>query len=642
MTTTPPGPPSLPELAAAPGEAVGADADGDDAADDTSLDAGSTPSIPPEKQRWRKPLREDIDTDVYAAFFHLRGLIAGDGRAHRDIAEAMGIGPAEFTKRFSLTRQTFPTWAGVAPLFPVLGRDPAAFLARWGRLWEAPWTTKQLTYHGEPERFPTLATPEAAPTVIPAPRTETDQSGPDQPDLDEHPLNSSELPPDVAVEPTSAPQPGDREPGPDVEQADECIAPEADGRQDDLAPVAVPDPSGPMAAAPAGDPGARDQHAATVGETRLEEDVDAASDAAGPADAGSFASPDTAADEGPDAGTEDVDDDPATGPIPGLPASRADERAHAHEMDPAGSLGSLAAESRLAEGTAAPRQDASDVDRNALFGRLAWDSDPGSPLDAPTGPQAVPIDAGAYGAAADEDSRAEVWRRWLGSGLTPRRSHLVASGVALAVTAGLLGWLLAPSAGTTTIGASVPPAPPQEAPWTWAGTVHGAGPEGVTLRTDPTIKTNSAMANAADGAVLHIQCGITGDNVVDSAPIPNHSDTWLRTDEGLFLSMLYVTLPNKASIVNCTPGEPELSLAPIAATATSTVAQVATRTPSRSATTSASPRATTVPPTTTTTARSPQPGDANYHPCDDPRNYAECDYNMSKAAATPGWKPSNS
>lgn len=224
-------------------------------------------------------------------------------------------------------------------------------------------------------------------------------------------------------------------------------------------------------------------------------------------------------------------------------------------------------------------------------------------------------------------------------------TYLTVGGIALALFGAALGWgmMFFSAAGSSGPGSTV--APPTPAAQTWAGTVHDAGPTGATLRSAPAVTADSEAGHAADNTVLHVACGQTGDLAVEGgSSISQLSSTWLRTDQNQYVSVLYINVDmgGKTTIPNCVPGQPELSLIPKIPVGVTTTPGETTDASSRSATTTAAttPPSTT-PPDTTTTEHSPLPGEPGYHPCDDPKNAAVCDYNMSKAAATPGWQPGN-
>jgi hypothetical protein len=103
---------------------------------------------------------------------------------------------------------------------------------------------------------------------------------------------------------------------------------------------------------------------------------------------------------------------------------------------------------------------------------------------------------------------------------------------------------------------------------TWTGIVYDVGAAGVNLRSDPQVRPDDARDTAARGARLALSCGQTGD-VVAKGPV--RTATWVKTTDGLFVSMLYVRIPDRASIPSCNgskvdgpllaladPGHPEL------------------------------------------------------------------------------------
>lgn len=86
------------------------------------------------------------------------------------------------------------------------------------------------------------------------------------------------------------------------------------------------------------------------------------------------------------------------------------------------------------------------------------------------------------------------------------------------------------------------------APMTWTGIVYDVGAAGVNLRSATTVAPESAEDTAARGSRLAVSCGQTGD-VVQKGDV--HTATWLKTTDGLFVSMLYVRVPDRQSIPSC-------------------------------------------------------------------------------------------
>ncbi|MFC5061565.1 hypothetical protein [Actinomycetospora atypica] len=87
------------------------------------------------------------------------------------------------------------------------------------------------------------------------------------------------------------------------------------------------------------------------------------------------------------------------------------------------------------------------------------------------------------------------------------------------------------------------------APMTWTGIVYDVGAAGVNLRSATVIDPANAADTAARGSRLAVQCGQTGD-VVQKGNV--NTATWLKTTDGLFVSMLYVRVPDRQSIPSCT------------------------------------------------------------------------------------------
>ncbi|WP_433802968.1 hypothetical protein [Actinomycetospora sp. CA-084318] len=99
------------------------------------------------------------------------------------------------------------------------------------------------------------------------------------------------------------------------------------------------------------------------------------------------------------------------------------------------------------------------------------------------------------------------------------------------------------------------------APMTWTGIVYDVGAAGVNLRSATTVTPDSAKDTAARGSRLAVSCGQTGD-VVQKGTV--NTATWLKTTDGLFVSMLYVRVPDRQSIPSCadsTVDAPLLALA---------------------------------------------------------------------------------
>jgi hypothetical protein len=91
------------------------------------------------------------------------------------------------------------------------------------------------------------------------------------------------------------------------------------------------------------------------------------------------------------------------------------------------------------------------------------------------------------------------------------------------------------------------------APMTWTGVVYDVGTAGVNMRTNPAVSGGNGRDVAARGARLALQCGQTGDVVTREDG--TSTATWLRTTDGLWVSMLYVHVPDRTSIPSC-PGAP--------------------------------------------------------------------------------------
>ncbi|MDL5159033.1 hypothetical protein [Actinomycetospora termitidis] len=86
------------------------------------------------------------------------------------------------------------------------------------------------------------------------------------------------------------------------------------------------------------------------------------------------------------------------------------------------------------------------------------------------------------------------------------------------------------------------------APMTWTGIVYDVGAAGVYLRSATQVDPANARDTAARGSRLAVSCGQTGDEVAKGTV---HTATWLKTTDGLFVSMLYVRVPDRQSIPSC-------------------------------------------------------------------------------------------
>ena len=99
------------------------------------------------------------------------------------------------------------------------------------------------------------------------------------------------------------------------------------------------------------------------------------------------------------------------------------------------------------------------------------------------------------------------------------------------------------------------------APMTWTGIVYDVGAAGVNLRSATVVDPANAKDTAARGSRLAVSCGQTGDVVTKGAAT---TATWLKTSDGLFVSMQYVRVPDRQSIPSCadsTVDAPLLALA---------------------------------------------------------------------------------
>jgi hypothetical protein len=100
-------------------------------------------------------------------------------------------------------------------------------------------------------------------------------------------------------------------------------------------------------------------------------------------------------------------------------------------------------------------------------------------------------------------------------------------------------------------------APVASAPLTWTGVVHDVGPAGVYLRALPEVGPDTARDTAARGARLQVICGQTGQTVTRG---DTNSGTWLKTADGLFVSLLYVRITERPTIISCAGNPGDLPL----------------------------------------------------------------------------------
>ncbi|MHC1560789.1 hypothetical protein ACR9E3_17665 [Actinomycetospora sp. C-140] len=87
------------------------------------------------------------------------------------------------------------------------------------------------------------------------------------------------------------------------------------------------------------------------------------------------------------------------------------------------------------------------------------------------------------------------------------------------------------------------------APVSWTGVVHDVGAAGVNLRSAPQAIPETSRDTAGAGSRLSLTCARSGDLVTDESGA--HSDMWLRTSDGLYVSLLYVDVRDRTSIVSC-------------------------------------------------------------------------------------------
>jgi hypothetical protein len=151
----------------------------------------------------------------------------------------------------------------------------------------------------------------------------------------------------------------------------------------------------------------------------------------------------------------------------------------------------------------------------------------------------------------DDDRTALVKPPSTAGGWTKARAQLQRRGPVRYGVIGVLALALAFvlfSAVMWWVGPSAPSATATVAPVTWTGIVHDVGAAGVNLRSAAQVRPDDARDTAARGARLALSCGETGD-VVARGPVK--TATWLKTTDGLFVSMLYVRVDGHTSIPSC-------------------------------------------------------------------------------------------
>lgn len=92
------------------------------------------------------------------------------------------------------------------------------------------------------------------------------------------------------------------------------------------------------------------------------------------------------------------------------------------------------------------------------------------------------------------------------------------------------------------------------------GVVHDVGAAGVNLRSATQVLPDTARETAARGARLLIECGQSGDVVTGNA---GSTGTWLKTSDGLFVSLLYVRVSDRSTVVSCEGHTADLPLIPV-------------------------------------------------------------------------------
>ena len=93
--------------------------------------------------------------------------------------------------------------------------------------------------------------------------------------------------------------------------------------------------------------------------------------------------------------------------------------------------------------------------------------------------------------------------------------------------------------------------------------VRGGGAAGVALRLEPSPGDEASIrGRVGDGSALRILCGQQGTRVSTGGPSARWSSTWLKTTDGLYVTVLFVEVPGQTTIPNCTANQPALSLIP--------------------------------------------------------------------------------
>lgn len=186
-----------------------------------------------------------------------------------------------------------------------------------------------------------------------------------------------------------------------------------------------------------------------------------------------------------------------------------------------------------------------------------------SPLVTPQGRPTPQHPSGEQPPLGDDDESVSVtvrlsawWRRVRGIAATPGGRWSLIGVVAVIQVFLLFSTVMWWAGGTSSVSATS-----TAAPMTWTGIVYDVGAAGVNLRSATTVAPESAKDTAARGSRLAVSCGQTGD-VVQKGTV--RTATWLRTTDGLFVSMLYVRVPDRQSIPSCadsTVDAPLLALA---------------------------------------------------------------------------------
>ncbi|WP_026204444.1 hypothetical protein [Actinomycetospora chiangmaiensis] len=182
-------------------------------------------------------------------------------------------------------------------------------------------------------------------------------------------------------------------------------------------------------------------------------------------------------------------------------------------------------------------------------GASSWSGPPGSrpsgpfpmpPLPRPPGPPSGPIAPDAQTSLVDRPTAPPKGPR-LGTRSSLRWALVgVLAALQVFVLFSAVMWWVGGAAGTNAVASMTP--------MSWTGVVYDVGNAGVNLRADSKVDPANSRDTAMRGSRLALSCGQTGD-VVHKGDVS--TATWLKTTDGLFVSMLYVHVPDRQSIPSC-------------------------------------------------------------------------------------------